>query len=152
MHQKNKKFVEMPFYKGGNKALIKFILDELKYPAKAKENKREGTVFLKYTINHKGIVIKTEIIHGIGYGCDEEAARLVKLLKFEIPSLVRGMKTLFHKNIKIHFRLGDEKAPIATLDESDTDIRYEFKPTDKNNQETNKSNYSYTIDIPYYTD
>ena len=106
--KKDKHFIKQPVYVGGPKALKKFIGENIKYPKAAAENNIEGTVVVRYTINHKGVVIEGKVISGIGHGCNEEAKRLVKLLKFEVPKH-RGIKVKFHKNIKIHFRKPKKK-------------------------------------------
>src|SRR5690606_180895 len=86
-----------------------FILQNLKYPPAALEEKVEGTVFLRYDIDFKGNVVDVKVLSGIGHGCDEEAVRLVRLLKFEVPK-VHKVKVLFHKNIQIHFKMPKQPA------------------------------------------
>jgi protein TonB len=103
--RKKDSFIVQPYYKGGNKALDTLITQNLNYPTLALEKKIEGTVFLKYEINHQGEVVAAQVIRGLGNGCDEEAIRLVKLLKFVVPKQPRGLRVTFHKDIYIHFRL-----------------------------------------------
>jgi len=148
--KKDKHFIKKPNYVGGTSALKKFISENQKYPKAALDNHIEGTVVVKYTINHKGVVIDAKIISGIGYGCNEEAKRLVKLLKFEVPK-TRGVKVLFHKNIKIHFR--KPKVKQATKKVSQT-MSYSITPAktnskDKKTEQPKKTggSYHYTINI-----
>ena len=75
---------------------------ELQYPPEALEAKIEGTVFLRYNIDHKGKVTSSKILSSLGYGCDEEAQRIVKKFNFEVPKGPRKLKIKFHKTIKIH--------------------------------------------------
>ena len=98
MHKekKGKYFIISPFYEGGLKAMREFISQNKKYPKEALEEKIEGTVFIKYTINFKGKVIETKVVKSLGYGCDEEAERVIKLMKFEAPKN-RGIKVKFFK-------------------------------------------------------
>ena len=111
---KKEKFIIQPYYEGGASAMDQKITENIKYPASALANKVEGTVFLKYDINHKGQVIAARIITSIGHGCDEEAVRLVKLLRFNVAKQPNGLKVIFHKEMYIHFRLPKEQAqPIA---------------------------------------
>jgi protein TonB len=112
---KKEKFITQPFYEGGNKALEKKVLENMKYPATALEKRVEGTVFLKYDIDHKGTVIAARVITSIGFGCDEEAVRLVKLLRFTVPKQPNGLKVIFHKELYIHFRLPKEQ--LKTIEE-----------------------------------
>jgi TonB family protein len=135
-----KHFIKGPIYEGGLKALRLFIKDNLKYPEAAKANKIEGTVVVKYTINYKGEVIESKIMKGLGYGCDEEASRLTKLLRFKIPK-TRKIKIQFHKSIQIHFILPKVKK---------TSIKYSYtSPVKKksNIENTPDSGYHYTINF-----
>ena len=125
---KDKHFIKKPIYEGGPKAMKKFIAKNLRYPKEALENKIQGTVYVRFDINRKGKVTDAKVIKGIGYGCDEEAMRLAKLLKFEIPKN-RGVRVVFHKNIQIHFRL-PRKKPVKKV----TGIQYNY--VEKKKEET----------------
>lgn len=152
-------FIKKPIYPGGQSALRKFIKDNLKYPQTALANKIEGTVFLKYTINHKGKVIETKVLKGIGHGCDAEASRILELLQFEVPKNPRKLRVLFHNKTQITFRLPkSQKAtpkppaqPAAHATASRpvaTQARYVYKPSAKKTtpEKTKpKKVYSYTI-------
>ncbi len=105
--RKEDSFIKQPFYKGGDKALEKFIQEHLLYPEKSRLNKIEGDVHIRYDINHKGDVIDTKIIGGLDDLCNEEAIRVVKLLKFIVPKTPRNLKVTFHKTLRIHFKLNE---------------------------------------------
>ncbi|MCI5081228.1 MAG: energy transducer TonB [Saprospiraceae bacterium] len=142
--KKEKNFIKKPIYEGGAKAMKAFIAKHLKYPPEALAQKTEGTVYLKYSIDHKGKVVDTQVISGIGHGCDEEAERLVKKLEFKVPKN-RGVKVLFHKNIQIHFHL-----PKVAPKQTTTQLQYTLIPQKTTKQDQSKQNdkggsYSYTI-------
>lgn len=127
--RKDHQFIKKPYYEGGMTALKNFIKKNLTYPPSALQQKIEGTVFIRYTINYKGKVIDTKIISGIGHGCDEEAIRLVKLLEFKVPKN-RNVKAIFHKNLQIHFRLPTtkiEEEPV--LPSNSLTIQYNYTTT-----------------------
>ncbi len=146
MHKetKDKDFLKKPIYKGGPKALKKFIGENLRYPKEAFDNKMEGTVYVNYTIGKNGRVTAAKVVTGIGHGCDEEALRLVKLLQFEVPKN-RGLRVLFHQNIQIHFRLPKAKNAPAS-------IQYNIVPSDPPTveKEPDKSSpgFTFTVNIP----
>ena len=102
-------FIKQPYYKGGDQALREFINMHLRYPALSQANKVEGDVHIRYDINHKGDVIDTKIIGGLDDLCNEEAIRVVKMLKFIVPKTPRHLKVTFHKNIRIHFHIHETK-------------------------------------------
>jgi TonB family protein len=121
---KPKNFLPTAYYEGGHKKLSEFIGKQLKYPEEALKHKIEGTVVLKYEIDYKGNVIRTKVISGIGHGCDEEAERLVLLLKFKV-SKMHDLRFTINKSLNIHFKL-----PKPTID---TKLNYTvtFQPTKK---------------------
>ena len=140
--RKDNSFIKKPVYLGGLKAMKKFIADNKKYPKAALENNIEGTVSLRYTINHVGKVIATDIISGLGYGCDEEAVRVVKLLKYHVDK-VRGLRVTFKKEVHIHFK--KPKKVIQKIPQ--LNIRYETKKKGVLKEQSTKKGYSYTIQI-----
>ena len=116
--RKEDSFIRQPYYKGGDKALSAFVSANLQYPIQSREHKIEGDVHIRYDINHKGDVIETKIIGGLDDLCNEEAVRVVKMLKFIVPKTPRHLKVTFHKNIRIHFHLHEILQPAISIDES----------------------------------
>ena len=103
-NSKKKKFIQKSEYPGGIEGLRSFIKNNLKYPQKALENKIEGNVLVKYKVNSIGEIFNIQIIQGLGFGCDEEAIRIIKKLKY--PKLLnRKIKVTTNKKISIKFRL-----------------------------------------------
>ena len=141
---REKKFIKRPVYKGGPKALRAFVGKQLRYPESARRDRIEGTVSLRYTIDHRGKVVDVNIISGLTPDCNREAERVVKLLKFRVPKN-RGLRVLFHKNIQIHFRLSEKEEPPA----SGLQVSYSLK-ADKSTpkEEKTEKGYSYRIDLP----
>lgn len=134
--RKDDSFIKKPIYPGGQKAINALISSNIKYPPRALENKIEGTVQLRYDIDHKGNVVGSKVISSLGHGCDEEAQRLVKLLKFKIPKNPRKLKIIFHKTIRIHFKL-----PNAQLALQYKTQESKLPPSQKVKQKS----YTYTI-------
>ena len=82
--RKPENFILKPYYEGGKEAMKIFVAENLKYPDEAISNKISGVVKVDYDIDYQGTVVKTKVIKGIGYGCDVEAQRIVRLLKFKV--------------------------------------------------------------------
>jgi TonB family protein len=59
------------------------LLEKIQYPEAALENKIAGKVLVQYTIDANGNVKNAVVVDGIGYGCDEEALRVISLAKFK---------------------------------------------------------------------
>lgn len=112
--KKQKKFIQTPQYPGGRKALGEFIISNLKYPEKASENNIEGVVVVVIDINEKGNVIRTRVKKKLGYGCDDEAQRVSKLLKFKSVKN-RKVRVTAHRTINFNFRKPKEKKVIKKV-------------------------------------
>ncbi len=73
-----------------NKNLIQFIIDNIQYPEEAEAAGAEGVVVLRFVVNEEGEVENPEILRGIGYGCDEEAIRIMNLMPRWSPGTREG--------------------------------------------------------------
>ena len=136
--RKPESFIKAPIYPGGQKALNDFINTNRKYPDEAIQNKIEGTVSIEYDVNVFGDVTSYRVKHGIGYGCDEEACRLVSLLKYP-KHKYQGLHVVFHMKINIHFRLHQASKPIP----AEQKINYSYVA----NKKSDKPELGYTINI-----
>jgi TonB family protein len=123
--QKDKHFVHAPVLEGGEEAMSKIVADNLRYPEEALKNRVEGTVSVRYTIGGNGRVVSAEVTEGIGHGCDEEAVRLVKLLRFAVKRTA-GLNVYHHRTLQIHFKLPPPPPPPA---EPTAAVRYEIAPS-----------------------
>ncbi|MFN4079549.1 MAG: TonB family protein [Saprospiraceae bacterium] len=54
-----------------------YIVANLQYPALAETNKIEGVVQAKILLSPEGLVANSEIVKGLGYGCDEAVLKLL---------------------------------------------------------------------------
>jgi protein TonB len=144
--KKDKHFIKKTSYPGGQEAFKKFVSDELKYPEEALKNKIEGTVVLKYAIDYKGKVSDVKVIKSLGYGCDEEAKRVIGKLEFEVPKEHRKLRVMFHKEIKIFFKL--PTTPKSSKPAASS-VKYSYKSKEKSAETTEEDNtsksYIYTI-------
>lgn len=114
--KRQKNFIQQPVYQGGPKGLTDFIYQNLRYPQEAFDANVEGIVLVDYDIDHKGNVVATRVLQGIGHGCDEEACRVVRLLKY-IVGKNRGLNVLFHQKAKIQFKKPVPVQAVAPLPE-----------------------------------
>ncbi|HOY13549.1 MAG TPA: energy transducer TonB [Saprospiraceae bacterium] len=145
--QKGKKddvFIKQPYFEGGPKALTTFIQSQIVYPQDALSNKTKGVVELNITINHLGAVTESVVLKSLGNGCDEEAQRIAKLIKFVVPKNPRKLKVLFHKNLRVTFNLPKTK----TQPTPNNVIQYNYTITQAPSKSIPQSSkYSYNIVI-----
>ncbi len=90
----------MPEPNGGMESVQRKIV----YPAAAKKEKVEGKVIVKAFIDESGTVRRTEIIKGIGSGCDEAALAAVMSSHFK-PGRMNGKVVRVQMSIALEFKL-----------------------------------------------
>jgi protein TonB len=96
---------EMPNFPGGEAQLVKYLSDNIKYPAIARENGITGTVFVTFVIGPDGSVKDVKVLRGIGGGCDEEAKRVVLAMPKWKAGKQRGKPVSVQYNLPIRFTL-----------------------------------------------
>lgn len=77
------------FY-SGSAGLDKYLDNSLYYPEQAKEAEVEGIVYVRFKIDEAGAITDVRLIRGIGFGCDEEALRVVKAMPAWRPAKLNG--------------------------------------------------------------
>ncbi len=76
----------LPVFVGGPVEFKDFMAANLRYPAIAKENDIQGTVVASFEITGTGFIENVKIVKPIGYGCDEEAMRVIKIMPRWVPA------------------------------------------------------------------
>lgn len=95
----------MPEFVGGEKARLKYLRDNLKYPSFDKANGIQGTVYMKFLVNNKGEINNIEILRGVSETIDKEAIRVVKSMPNWKPGKQRGRAVNVSYNFRITFQL-----------------------------------------------
>lgn len=136
MKSSKKRFLKLPEYPGGKEAFRAYIKSNLKYPKKALEQRVQGIVYLSAEINDNGEVLEVNVENGIGAGCDEEAIRLIKNVRFGVVNN-HGLRVKSKKKFRIEFKLPPENK-----------ISYHLVSDKKNTNQTKaKIKYSYSINL-----
>lgn len=89
----------------GNKAYKSYLEDNIRYPEAARENSIEGTVVLQLSIDPSGAISNIDIKRSLGYGCDEEAIRLVREGPKWIAAEKDGNRVGDKLRVKVKFKL-----------------------------------------------
>jgi protein TonB len=69
-----------------------FLQRVIKYPTKAQRANIGGKVIVEFVINSDGSASDYKIINSAGYGCNEEALRVIKFVYKWEPKVVNGEK------------------------------------------------------------
>ncbi len=73
---------QMPMYQKGMYALQDFIKENLEYPRQAQLANIQGTVVLRFVVEPSGLVTNIDIEKSVGGGCDQEAIRVLQLIRW----------------------------------------------------------------------
>jgi protein TonB len=95
---------EMPTFPGGDAALLKFLGSRLNYPEAALNHSISGKVHLTFTVDSEGHIHDPRVLKGLGYGLDEEAIRLVRLMPWWQPGKQQGRPAWVQVTMPIVFR------------------------------------------------
>jgi periplasmic protein TonB len=95
----------MPQFPGGDSKMAEYIKTNLVYPAEAKKARIHGRLFVTFIVNEAGKITEPRILRGLGYGCDEEALRVMNAMPLWIPGEQNGKKVNVQYNLPIDFVL-----------------------------------------------
>ena len=102
-------FVEdPPRYSGGENAMNQFLAAHIRYPVKAREAGKQGTVVVKYVVDIDSTLRRIHIIQPVGGGCDEEVIRIIRLMsdsKLWIPGTFNGRPVPIWYSLPVKFAL-----------------------------------------------
>ena len=108
--EKDKIFISVeqnPEFAGGMNALLKFLQKNLRYPTPAVNANVGGKVYMQFVVGQDGNISKVDVLKGIGFGCDEEAQRVVKLMPKWSPGRQSGRAVAVKFTLPISFQLSE---------------------------------------------
>lgn len=95
----------MPQYPGGDRELLKFIAQSIKYPTDAQEAGVQGRVICSFVVDKKGNIVEPKIIRGIDPSLDAEALRVIGMMPRWTPGRQDGKAVRVLYTVPITFRL-----------------------------------------------
>lgn len=96
---------EMPEFPGGMGACLKFLMANTEYPEKAKAQKVEGKVSVKFVVEKDGSISNPQIIKGGNPLLNDEALRVVNSMPKWKPGKQRGKVVRVGYTVPIIFKL-----------------------------------------------
>lgn len=97
-----------PEFIGGFEALYKYLGQNIKYPEQAQKEKIQGRLFIKFIVEKDGSISSPIILKSLGYGCDEEAIRVITQMPKWQAGSQNGKPARVYFTMPINFSL-DEK-------------------------------------------
>lgn len=96
---------QMPTFPGGQKALLQYISDNIKYPTIAQENGIQGRVIVRFVVKKDGSIGDVQVLRGVDSSLDKEAVRVVQSLPKFIPGKQNGHAVNVWFNLPVSFKL-----------------------------------------------
>lgn len=104
-----------PEYKGGQDGLIKFLGENITYPAECAENEIEGRVTVKFVVLSDGKVGFVEVINSAHPLLDAEAVRVISLMDEWIPGKLKGEAVNVYFTLPVSFKLQNQERIEAQI-------------------------------------
>ncbi len=92
-----------PEFEGGMKAWYKYVSKNLRYPEMAVDQAKGGKVFVSFVVERDGSISNVQVMRGVGFGMDEEAARVIKKSPKWNPGKQNGKPVRVRFNMPITF-------------------------------------------------
>ena len=96
---------QMPIFKGGDAALLKYLTDSVKYPELAKKHGVQGRVVIGFIVEKDGSLTDVKVLRHVDIALDAEALRVVKGMPKWIPGCQDEQLVRVRYNVPVSFRL-----------------------------------------------
>lgn len=100
-----KEIGKKPEFKGGQEAMIKYLMNEVKYPVNAKNQGIQGKVFVSFDVTETGKVTNVKVEKSVNPDLDAEALRVISSMPDWSPGENDGTKVTAKMNLPINFKL-----------------------------------------------
>lgn len=95
----------MPQYPGGQIAMLKYIMENIKYPEQAMKEGIQGRVTVSFIVEKDGRVSNVRLLRSVQSSLDKEAVRVVKSMPKWSPGKQKGKPVRVRFNIPVMFKL-----------------------------------------------
>lgn len=102
--------VAVPLIDKGLRGLPRYIAENLRYPEDARRRDIQGKVGVEFVVEASGNVSNIRALDALGAGCDDEAMRLIRTIKWR-PAFKGGQRVRSIVKMDIQFRLDTNQRP-----------------------------------------
>ena len=96
---------EMPQFPGGNRAMMAYIGQNIKYPAEAVAKGIEGRVLVQFVVNKEGDLQDIKVMKSIDSLLDQEAIRVISSMPKWTPGKLKGEAVNIQYVLPIQFNI-----------------------------------------------
>ncbi|MCW5898701.1 MAG: energy transducer TonB [Flavobacteriales bacterium] len=93
----------MPEFPGGAKAIQRYLAKNTRVPPAFRDAQMVGAVRVAFVVGEKGEILETRVKRGLGYGCDEEALRVVGAMPRWKPGSQDGRPVKVWREVDVRF-------------------------------------------------
>ena len=101
---------KMPVFPGGQTALMEYISQNLRYPAKAHQERIQGRVIAGFVVEKDGSISTPTIVRSVSPEVDAEAIRVLSTMPKWTPGTQRGKEVRVRYTVPILFKLSEPEA------------------------------------------
>ena len=96
---------QMPSFPGGDSALLKYLLANVKYPMSALKAQKQGRVMVRFTVEKDGAISNVKVARSVTPSLDAEAVRAIKSMPKWSPGKQGGEFVRVKYNVPVTFKL-----------------------------------------------
>ena len=107
---------EMPEFPGGMAECMKWLGQNIKYPAEAKEKGVQGRVIVQMVVEKDGTITNAKVVRGVDPLLDAEALRVVNQSPKWKPGMQKGEAVRVKYTLPIMFKLNGDSSDSKTAE------------------------------------
>ncbi|MBO2011512.1 TonB family protein [Hymenobacter negativus] len=93
----------LPTFPGGDVAYRAYMRQNAHFPEEAQTKRASGTVYVGFVVDEQGRIVDAEVVRGVGFGFDQEALRLIRLMPWWNPGTVGGKPVRVTRTLGVPF-------------------------------------------------
>lgn len=98
-------FEVMPSFRGGQKALMAYLAENVQYPKDMEDTCAQGRVVVSFVVERDGSITEPKVVSSVSQALDKEALRVVNAMPKWMPGKQNGNAVRVKYVLPITFRL-----------------------------------------------
>ena len=129
--KKKEDVIVMAQFKGGQEALIDYLLQNTRYPAEAMKEEITGEVIVEFVVERNGMITNAKVVKSVAPSLDQEALRVVTNMPNWEPGTKNGLRMRSQLTIPINFKVIREHGKFMDAETADDGIKKKSKRKSK---------------------
>lgn len=125
--KKKEDVIVMAQFKGGQEALVDYLLQNTRYPAEAMRDEITGEVIVEFVVERNGMITNAKIVKSVAPSLDQEALRVVTNMPNWEPGTKNGLRMRSQLTIPINFKVIREHGKFVDPETMDDGIQKKSK-------------------------